>query len=97
VSELARRLDVPQQKLQRRYVGKTELRLDEIDEIEEVTGIDATFLLTGIKPQMPPTGGGIDESLHTESNRGPFHYKANPDNVVPLRPGVAMDRELISA
>lgn len=83
VSELARRLNVPQQKLQRRHAGKTEFKLDEIDDIERVTGIDATYLLTGLKTEKPPTGGGV-KSLHTESDRGPFHYKRNPSRPNPF-------------
>lgn len=84
VSELARRLGVPQQKLQRRHAGKTEFKLDEIDDIAAVTGIDAVFLLTGLKTETPPTRGGGIKSLHTESNRGPFHYKRNPSRPNPF-------------
>lgn len=90
-SELARRLGVPQPKIQRRHAGITELRLDEIDDIARVTGIDAVYLLTGLKTGKPPAGGGDHGSLHTESNRGPFHYKRNPErashlHVVPDQP-----------
>lgn len=96
-SELARRLGVPQPKMQRRHAGKTPIQLDELDDIERVTGISAEYLLTGVKTEMPPTGGGIRSSLHTESNRGPFHYKHNASNVVPLRATAAAQPMPLSA
>jgi len=47
VSELARRLGVPQAKMQRRTHGGTPITLDEVDAIAAVTGIDPDYLLTG--------------------------------------------------
>lgn len=73
-------MGVTQQMMQRRHAGLKALELDEIDEIEAITGIDALYLLTGLKTEQPPTGGGRQLSLHTESNRGPFHYKRNPSD-----------------
>jgi hypothetical protein len=73
--------------MQRRYAGKTPIQFDEVDAIESVTGIDAEYLITGVKREMPPTGGGIRSGLHPESNRRPSHYKRNSSsNVVDFRP-----------
>lgn len=81
-SELARRLGVPQPKIQRRHAGKTPIQLDELDAIEKVTGISAEYLLTGVKKGGPPTGGGNRDNnpmmgkCHTSR---PNHLRAVPD------------------
>ncbi|WP_442864721.1 helix-turn-helix domain-containing protein [Arthrobacter sp. HY1533] len=74
-TELEARSGISQQKISRLTRGRQDIKIVEVEQLANAAGFDLDYILTGIKRQTPPTGGGVNLSLHTESNRRPFHYE----------------------
>lgn len=81
-----------------RLRGNMAFEINELDLIEEATGISADYLWSGQQParRTKISGGPLEgaaakkESFLSESNRRPFHYKRDGSVVIPFpsRPGL---------
>lgn len=68
--QLAQMTGLGRSLINRRLQGETALNTDELEQIEQATGISATYLLTGIRPdQDDPDGGGAPSRARTEDLR----------------------------
>lgn len=75
--EMARRFGVTQATISRKLRGERSFSAEELIKVAEMFGVSVAVLF-GEKENGPTVEPGrSNESLHTESNRRPFHYNVH--------------------
>lgn len=82
-SELARKLGMAQTAVSRRLAGKIPLDVNELQHIEEATGITVAYLM-GLQENPPPYGGGnrLPKLREVSRNRASALYKSDCSHLV---------------
>lgn len=89
VQDMADYMDASRNTVSRWINGAREPKLSTLRLWAMRTGVPLEWIVSGeITEKSPsPSGDGLPiESLHTESNRRPFHYNEDTSNVHELRP-----------
>lgn len=86
-SQMAKLLGVQQAAVSKKLRGERSFTAEEMLTVAQHFGVSIAVLFG--EKENGPAGepGRSNESLHTESNRRPFHYNRNTSNVVQLHTG----------